>query len=212
MRHKNIIFDLDGTLIDSKLEVLNTYKKVIDEITPLQKFDETNIDYGANLNTVLSSIYKSETEKIAQAKQLFVNSYDNSNYDDTLLYSEVIDALAYLKNKKYNLFIATNKRHTPTIKLLETKKLTHFFTDIIGNEIQPGISINKTKMIELLKEKHLFTSGYMIGDTIGDIEAGINNNLDTIAVLYGYGTLTELSSLKPNYIINSIIELTNIFD
>ncbi|MES2836968.1 MAG: HAD family hydrolase [Bacteroidota bacterium] len=212
MKNKNIIFDLDGTLIDSKLEVLSTYKKVISEIAPSQKFDETNIDYGANLNSVLSSIYKNETEKIAQAKQLFVSSYDNSNYDDALLYSGVIDVLTYLKSKNYNLFIATNKRNTPTIKLLETKKLTRFFTGIIGNEIEPGVSINKTKMIELLKAKHLFTSGFMIGDTIGDIEAGINNNLDTIAVLYGYGTLAELANLKPNYIINSITELTTIFD
>lgn len=209
MKNNNIIFDLDGTLVDSKTEVLNTYKKVITEIAPTQKFDENLIDFGANLNTVLTSIYGTEIDKIAHAKTLFVTSYDNSNYNDTLLYDDVLTVLNYLKNKKHSLFIATNKRYKPTIKLLEAKNLKHFFTDIIGNEIVPEVSINKSKMLEILKTKHSITNGFMIGDTTGDIEAGNNNNLKTIAVTYGYETIEKLSKLNPDHIINNFKDITN---
>lgn len=211
MKDISIIFDLDGTLVDSKNEVLSTYKKVISEIAPSNQFNDSTFDYGANINTVLTSIYKNDFEKISKAKKIFISIYDNSNFESTELYNNSINVLEYLKSKNYKLFIATNKRVTPTIKLLEAKKIKHFFTDIIGNEIEMGISIKKSKMLEILKVKHGIKNGFMIGDTTGDIEAGKENNFKTIAVLYGYGALDELLNLKPNHIIKSIKELETIF-
>ena len=204
---KHIIFDLDGTIIDSKAEIISTYQKVIEQIPTESNIDLNAIDFGANLNQVLSFIYKSDLEKIVKAKDLFANLYDNSNFENTFVYEKVHETLTKLLENGKSLYVATNKRHIPSRKILEIKQLKHYFKDVIGNEMSPNVSMTKNKMIEYLINKHNFKNGFMIGDTVGDIDAGKVNGLSTIAVSYGYQSIEELEKESPNYISNSFENL-----
>lgn len=204
---KHIIFDLDGTIIDSKPEIISTYTKVFSEIPVSQPVDFDLVDFGATLNQVLLYIYKNEPDKIALAKQLFAQLYDTSAFEDTLVYDGVYRTLDILKEQGLALYIATNKRYTPCEKILKAKGLEPYFTDIMAAEMQPGITLSKSEMISFLMAKNGFKQGFMIGDTIGDITAGKVNSLTTIAVSYGYQHISELEAIKPDYMAHSFENL-----
>ena len=209
--NKHIIFDLDGTIIDSKDEIILTYQKVIESVPIDYELNLDTLDFGANLNQNLNFIYKTNSSKIELAKMKFIELYDNSNFENTLVYDYVYETLDEIMKKNISLYIATNKRYIPTQKILKSKNLSHYFTEVIGNEYEPNISITKKKMLEYLMIKHRFKKGVMIGDTIGDIIAGKENGLDTIAVSYGYQSLSELEKVKPDYIVKSFEDLLNFF-
>ena len=73
--------------------------------------------------------------------------------------------------------------------------------------MSPNVSMTKSKMIEYLMNKNNFKNGFMIGDTVGDMDAGKANGLTTIAVSYGYQRIEELEKVSPNYISNSFENL-----
>lgn len=204
---KHIIFDLDGTIIDSKAEIISTYQKVIECLPIDYELNFDTLDFGANLDQNLNFIYKTNISKIELAKIKFIELYDNSNFENTLVYDYVYETLNKIVEKGISLYIATNKRYTPTLKILKSKSLNDYFTDVIGNEYEPNISISKTKMLEYLMIKHRFKKGVMIGDTIGDIIAGKENGLDTIAVSYGYQLFSDLEKIEPTCIIKSFDDL-----
>jgi phosphoglycolate phosphatase len=113
MESTHIIFDLDGTLIDSRQEIINTYKKVIAEIEPENEVDFDSINYGATLPSILKAIYGANRDAILKATLKFSEIYDRSLFEETLLYPSVNDVIEKLFHKKNILHIATNKRLTP---------------------------------------------------------------------------------------------------
>ncbi len=204
---QHIIFDLDGTVIDSKKEILKTYQLVFSEVRPRIKIDPETLNYGATIQNVLKGVYGNEENLIEAAKKSFSSRYDSSNYDETHLYDGVIETLEILKKNNHLLYIATNKRFAPTTRILQRKKIGHYFSDVKANEMQPGITLSKEQMISDLKRAHFFTAGYMVGDTISDIRAGNSQNLKTIAVTYGYENRDIFAAQNPTFIIDSFKEI-----
>ena len=204
---KHIIFDLDGTLIDSRNEILKTYEAVFSTIIPSVKPDVESLNYGLTLNDVLLGVYGAEKNKLAGAKELFISIYDNSDYSETTLYDGVSENLANLKDKGFGLYIATNKRLSPTILILKAKEINDFFSGLMANEMAPGQTLTKRQMIAALKHEGSFTDGYMVGDSSSDIIAGKEEQLATIAINYGYERADVLAALKPTYCADSFQNL-----
>jgi phosphoglycolate phosphatase len=203
---QHIIFDLDGTIIDSKKEILKTYKVVFARIPPRvpPKVDELN--YGMNINDVLRGVYGDDD--IIPAKKMFASIYDTSDYHETDLYEGVYETLAFLKEQGHELYIATNKRYTPTLRILEAKKIRQFFSEIVGYEMTPGVTMTKREMVALLKNLGSFTEGFMVGDSVGDIMAGKDEHLTTIAVTYGYESENVLAEKNPDHLIDRFHNLS----
>ena len=199
---KDIIFDLDGTIIDSKAEIVNTYQLVFNSISPSKEIDFKTMNYGAPLITILKEVYNNHEIEF-QAKKLFSSIYDCSNYENTVIYPGVIKTLEELKNNNFNLYIATNKRYNPTLRILEIKKLSKYFTDIYAIDRFPEQILSKSEMVKNIIEKHQIRNGYMVGDTIGDIQAGKDNNLTSLAATYGYEDIQKLKSVEPDDYINN---------
>ena len=207
---QHIIFDLDGTLIDSKDEIFKTYQTVFDQIRPAVRPKTDDLDYGATINNVLKSVYGDDVNSIKDAKQLFMSIYDQSDYRATLLYNGVLETLNALKNMGHELYIATNKRYLPTLRILEQKGMVHLFSGIMANEMEPGITLTKRQMIAGLKKIGAFSSGFMVGDSIGDIHAGNEEQLITVAVKYGYEEESKLLEQKPTYLIDYFHKLSDL--
>jgi phosphoglycolate phosphatase-like HAD superfamily hydrolase len=72
---QHIIFDLDGTLIDSKPEIISTYKKVFEEIVPPHEIEYEEINYGNTLTAILEKVYNQHSALIEKAKLLFSEIY-----------------------------------------------------------------------------------------------------------------------------------------
>jgi phosphoglycolate phosphatase len=207
---KHIIFDLDGTLIDSKHEITETYRKVVGYIPPDSPIVFEAINFGATLHSVLQGIYNDNTDMISKAKLMFSEIYDTSSYKNTLLYPDVAEVLDYLCRTGYSLYIATNKRLKPTIRILEKKSISPYFKQVKASDMVSGILISKEQMVKDICEENTIGSGYIAGDSLQDIEAGQALGLETIAVTYGYEKKDNLIKKNPTFVIHTLTELYNI--
>lgn len=203
----HIIFDLDGTLIDSRPEIESTYRKVCEAIPPADPVDFDQINYGMTLPAILDIIYKGDRDKMAAGRAAFVESYDSSDYEATTLYAGVAEGLEEMARRGYLLHIATNKRLVPTRRILEKKGLAAYFTGIMTSDSSTGGIISKPDMVRSLCNKFNIAVGFMVGDAETDIEAGLQCGLDTVAALYGYEKKDLLLKKKPKFVIHQFTDL-----
>jgi phosphoglycolate phosphatase len=210
--NSHIIFDLDGTLIDSKPEILDAFRRTFSKVPASSTIVFDDIDFAATLNSVLENVYEFDTERIVEAKKEFAEIYDSSSYEKTLLYPHVAQTLEQLHKIGCTLHLATNKRMVPTSKILKKKNILQWFKTIKTSDMFAGKSISKLEMIKQICLENGIKRGYMVGDSIQDIQAGHILKLATIAVAYGYETQEFLRKENPTFVINSFLEIIDIIN
>jgi phosphoglycolate phosphatase len=208
LSYKNILFDLDGTLIDSAPGIeesfYHAYLKVYNEHCP--KIITTFI--GPPIDQVLTAVNgEGNLDTIKHFIDAFKQHYDNEGYKKSKLYDDVEWVLDFLLENKLNIFIATNKREKPTKLILEYLSIGKYFTGIYCPDILEEKFKNKTELISHLLESHSLqlNETIMIGDTMHDGKAADENKLDFAMVEYGYGQYE-----KSKYKLNKIKQLINI--
>ena len=209
---EHIIFDLDGTLIDSKPEILDAFKRTFSKVPASSTIVFDDINFGATLNSVLESVYQFDTDRILRAKKEFAEIYDSSSYEKTLLYPDVAYTLQHLNEIGCTLHLATNKRMVPTSRILKKKNILQWFKTVKASDMFDGKSISKLEMIKQICSENGIKRGYMVGDTVQDILAGHVLKLTTIAVAYGYETPELLRKENPTFVINSFLEIIDIIN
>jgi len=208
LSYKNILFDLDGTLIDSAPGIVASfyiaYLKVYNKACP--KNITTFI--GPPIDQVLKAVNgELNLDTIKSFVDAFKQHYDNEGYKKSKLYDDVESVLEILLKNKSNLFLATNKRVKPTKLILEYLSIDKYFNHIYCPDILDQKFKNKTDLIaHILKTNPLeLNETIMIGDTLHDGIAAEENNLDFALVEYGYG---QYENYK--YKFNDIKQLINI--
>ncbi len=208
MSYKNILFDLDGTLIDSapgiEASFYFAYKKVYNTSCP----QTITTFIGPPIDQVLTAVNgEANLEIINRFVDAFKQHYDIDGYKKSKLYEDVELVLEVLLKNKFKLFIATNKRLKPTKLLLDYLSIDKYFKDIYCPDILELQFKNKTDLIAYILKTNslLLTETIMIGDTKHDGLAADENKLDFALVEYGYGEYE-----KSKYKINDIKQLINI--
>jgi phosphoglycolate phosphatase len=201
----NVIFDLDGTLIDSKEDVYDCF---------INSYKTHNIDISTVKNWVMGQPLKEmilsytpdiSEEKLDSVIKTFKNLYDNYNYPKTKIYKGVNVLLKSLQESNIKLFVATNKRLVPTKNLI-TGLSMDVFCDISSPDIISNKTLKKEEMISYLLSKWKINNNnvIMVGDASSDIKAARKNNIRSVAVLNGYGTRDELFNSNADYVIDDI--------
>jgi phosphoglycolate phosphatase len=208
LSYKNILFDLDGTLVDSapgiEASFYIAYLKVYNKECP--QIITTFI--GPPIDQVLKAVNgETNLEITNRFVDAFKQHYDNEGYKKSKLYDDVESVLEVLLKNKINIFIATNKRVKPTKLILDYLSIDNYFNDIYCPDILDLKFKNKTDLIShILKSNSLLLNEtIMIGDTIHDGLAADENKLDFALVEYGYGQYEN-----SKYKLNNIKQLINI--
>jgi phosphoglycolate phosphatase len=187
---KNIIFDLDGTLIDSAPSILSGFKHVL-EINGFEpSIPLTSSLIGPPLIATLRIVSGvNDEKKLQQMADQFKSFYDIQGCLISQPYAAVDDGLKNLVDNGFELHIATNKRFIPTKNILN-----HLGWDVLFYSVytldKVGISFpSKSDMIaKQLKDLVLSKDqAIYVGDRIEDMEAALNNQLNFIGVSWGYG-------------------------
>lgn len=208
----NLLFDLDGTIADTSEDIIDCAKRAYLDILN-EELNVTKTDLGPSISKIIASL-KPGIDDIYLKKIIieFRNYYDNNFYKKTKLYDGVLELLSYLKISGYKLFIVTNKPNLPTGKILKKFKIYDLFNKIITPDIKNGMNLDKTAMINSLitflnldRKKTI-----MIGDTSNDMSAAKENKIQSLLVLYGYGSYELMKNFKPDYSVRKVNDFYNI--
>ena len=207
----NVIFDMDGTLIDSSGDIIDCIKHAYTFTPSLLPIVIDKSFIGPPLNDVIKKVTPKITElQLKIVSDRFRKCYDKSTYKKTCLLPEVELTLNSLNSLSINTFIATNKPKLATYRILKKLKLNSF-KDIITIDTL-SLPMSKTEIVSFISAKYNLnpTETLLVGDTPSDINAAHSNNLKSVAVTYGYGKLSDLKNANPTYVIDSLAQLLNI--
>ena len=191
-RYQHILFDLDGTLIDSAPAILASFRDAFAQsgIAPACAIDESII--GPPLTETLQLLSGSrDPALIARLAEAFKASYDTGGYQATAAYAGVGTMLADLAAAGLILSIATNKRIHPTRLILEHLGWSGFFDHVYALDLFAPRLPHKAAMIErLIADREIpKEAAIYIGDRSEDGQSADANGLPFIAVTWGYGSL-----------------------
>ena len=206
-----LLFDFDGTIIDSMPDILSCMKKAYSEegITDVVlKPEHIGPPLIECLKEITPGLDNAVLEKVGAH---FRKAYDSSTYPNTRIYTGVRDTLELLKAQKIKLYLVTNKREIPTLRLLKMLKLEYFLV-VVSPDINKDKKMNKTEMIAYLmkKEKINAAEALYAGDTVTDIQSAHANGLKVAAVTYGYNTKERLIKAGAEFIVDNFMELLEI--
>lgn len=207
LKYENYIFDLDGTIVDSRQDLENclglAYQKHgLD-------FNNELLVIGPTIDKIIKILTPDCSDDVMKSLiQAFRIEYLLSNSKHTQLYDGVLDFIVNLKSKNCQVFLATNKPIVPTKKIIEKFSLS-FFSEVSTPDFLENKVLSKTQMIDYIISKYNLepSKTLMIGDTEGDIVAGKNNKISTCAYLGGYGAMLDIQNASPDIIFSSYDEL-----
>lgn len=185
-----IIFDLDGTLVDSSFGILASLETAfrLAEVDPVQPFHPSLI--GPTLReTVALLAPRQSISKVDQIIATFKSSYDSSGYLATKVYPGVSTMLSALKSSGFRLHIATNKRASPTRLILSCLRWNDFFESVYSPDSVLPPSVSKAQLISIQLDRECLSchQALYVGDRLEDWHSAQANGLCFAWAHWGFG-------------------------
>jgi len=187
----HLIFDLDGTLIDSRAGI---EKSLLFSLSKSFKTDMSlsSLQIGPPINDMIKQLLPDlSSKKNQEILKIFRAHYDSEGWSLYTAYPEAKNILKILK-EKHTLFIATNKPKIPTERILKHMGVFDLFDKILcyGEERFE----NKASMVRYVQKLYGEDVCLMIGDSNDDYLAARSNSIDFIQCSYGYGSIESLET------------------
>jgi phosphoglycolate phosphatase len=186
---QHIIFDLDGTLIDSSPSILAAFEGAFlkAHLQAVKPFSPEII--GPPLKETLKILLgDDDPEKIGMLAALFKEQYDTVGYKKTSVFAGVEHLLKALAATETPLYIATNKRIKPTLLILEHLGWLPYFKAVYALDMPEAQAKTKTELIAYVLKKHEIqpADAFYIGDRQEDKKAALANMLQFCYAKWGY--------------------------
>jgi phosphoglycolate phosphatase len=205
--NKAIIFDFDGTLVDSEITIYKCFQTITNYLAPERVDYAKNILIGPPLRDTASEILgPNQQGQLDEFVKLFIEMHDEHAIKNTQPYPDVIETLKELSSKGISMAVATNKRYVPTIKLINHFDWQKYFTSIECSDSQSQIR-NKDEMIQEILKNNNFKKAFFIGDTVNDGLSANLNQLPFVLARYGYGRDQDWSKVNVKKDIQNFSEI-----
>lgn len=197
-RFRHVLFDLDGTLIDSAPAILASYRDAFAALgqRPVRPIDDSIV--GPPLAETLQLLTGSEDAALLTAlADAFKASYDSEGYRHTGVYAGIAELLDTLAAAGCRLAIATNKRLHPTRLILQHLGWQARFDAVYALDLfEPRLPDKATMLARLLADQGIAREqAVYVGDRAEDGHAAEANQLPFIAASWGYGSLSDAERL-----------------
>ncbi len=209
MKFKYILFDLDGTLIDTNKLILDSYKYTLKKHLNVNASDEDLLKYFGE--PLVYTLQRYSTEKAQEMFETYIE-YNEHHHDNCVLpCGEIGSGLARLKELGCIMAIVTSKRRVIATRGLNLFDFKKYFSAIVALEDTEKHKPDASPIIEALKRLNADGGqAVMIGDSIYDIECAKNAGIKSILVKWSMADGFQDKMIDADYTVNSIDELINI--
>ena len=208
-----LIFDLDGTLVDSRVGLIRSFQEAIEKVMPDIDMHNLEVQIGPTTRVIFRRAFGNASEQtLDRLESAFRAIYDTRGCMGSSLYPGVMETLNQLSESGTLMYIVTNKPRVPTWKIMEHLKIKGFFTAVVTPDTRSPVFKNKIESLDfLITQYHIpFGDCIYLGDTEEDQLAAAACGVRFIGIKYGYGTFSE--PIKKNRLLGNFSELIDLLN
>jgi len=208
-----LLFDLDGTLIDSREDLAASVNYALRAVgEPPQTRGAIVRHVGNGMRTLLANVLgKADEATLTDAISAFQDHYGAHCVDKTTTYPYVEETLKRVTEAGQKTAVVTNKPKGFADKILNALKLRPFIEVVVGGDTVSERKPHPAPLLEAVKDLGgAIGSTLIVGDGIQDIKAGQAAGIATCVARYGFGFTPEVLSLKPDFSISDFGKLKEI--
>lgn len=203
---KYLLFDLDGTLIDSSRCIFKVYTDIFNEMgLTLPDVEVMKTFIGPPIEEVIGHYYDGDPKPVCVR---FREIYKNIDLkENNTLYPNVAQMLKTLKNDGYVICIATTKFYVFAEKILELMGIKDLIDIVQGSDAKNGIVGKKSVILELFNKGVEKDKCLLIGDTKFDVEGAEDVGIPVAIVKYGFGLEADFVGKKIEWFAESVLDI-----
>jgi phosphoglycolate phosphatase len=214
-----VIFDLDGTLIDSRLDLVHSVNAALRHIERPELPDDVIASYVGDGAPILIQralgAEAADKDLVRKGLEFFLSYYREHKLDHTTVYPGIPEALAAIRSSANGtprkLAVLTNKPVNPSRVIVEALGLGQYFSQVYGGNSFVTKKPDPEGARKLLEEHGVTPEqAAIVGDSHVDVRTGRNAGLWTVGVTYGFATHT-LENDPPDLLVDSAQEVGVVF-
>jgi phosphoglycolate phosphatase len=184
------VFDLDGTLVDSRPAIEKAVQNALSEIVPqrlgISVMETIGPPIREMLKTALCEIDETTLDRLVT---VFRREYDSGIWRETTVYPQVIELLEQIVSQGARSFILTNKPMIPTLKILQRLGIHRQIRETVTPDSPKFPFTSKGEALSALMKRHNLARGatLVVGDLPDDAKAADSCGVAFAAAIYGYG-------------------------
>ena len=207
---KGLIFDLDGTLVDTLADIATAINLTRGEFgqPPLPDGEITN-QVGNGVDFLIRQTVPVEAERLAEARAGYDRFYAEHMLDRSTLHADVLDVLDHFKGRPMG--VVTNKPISQTEKLLTGLSVRPYFSTVLGGDSLAEMKPHPLPLLHFMRKNGLEPEQVvMIGDGVNDVRAGKAAGILTVGVTFGVSTREQIAAEQPDFVIDQMGALRDI--
>lgn len=196
---KSVIFDLDGTLVDSLPGIEYSARTAIESVLPGVPMPDLKAIIGPPIAAMFARLWPDlDPEKMARLVAAFRSHYAEKGCLDSLPFPGVMDSLSRLQAAGLRMFVLTNKPAAPTKTILVALGLAEFFAGVLAPDSPESPFASKPDGARALMRRFALDADQttLVGDGADDAAAAEACGFRFIAAAYGYGTAAETAATR----------------
>ena len=209
---KLVIFDLDGTLLDTIADLAESTNHALKQLGyPTHNVETIRTFVGNGINKLLERalpLQKQTEENVRLMRSHFVPYYDAHNADLSSPYPGIVHLLEDLQEKGTMIAVASNKYQEATVKLVKYYFPMINFIEILGQREGINVKPDPSIVFDILQKANVNKEEVLyVGDSGVDMQTAINAGVDAVGVTWGFRPRTELEGFQPIGLIDKAEEL-----
>ncbi|SFL47803.1 HAD family hydrolase [Pelosinus propionicus] len=213
-RYKGVIFDLDGTLLDTLSDISNSVNEVLASYGyPIHAKEEYRAIIDKDFHDLIEQSMPEDIELayIEEGVEKFIKAYHKNYKKETKPYGGIVSLLKAFNHEGMPIAVNSNKRNDYTNKLLRYLFPDVVFSAIYGERAGFAKKPDPLAALEIAKQMQLDSKEVLyVGDSKTDMLTAKNAGMDSIGVLWGFRDEVELSDHNVTYVVKQPQDIYNI--